>query len=329
MSDTIHSIKAVARQTGLSPHVIRIWEKRYQAVTPSRTDTHRRLYSDQEIQRLILLRNATAAGHSIGNVARLSDERLRELAARPSAAAAAESAPAVEPSAADTAAAPQNPAEIIDAAIKATSELDAAALERVLARASVTLGHRGLLQKVVAPLAHRVGELWAQGVFKICHEHLASAVIRTLLANSVKLQSPHPSAPTVVVSTPAGQIHELGAAMVAAGAAHIGWRVTYLGPNLPANEIAAAVEQSNARAVALSMVYPEDDPTVDEELQLLRRLLPTTVSILVGGRASAAYRNTLQRIGAVIITDLNELYAQLELIRRQGPPGKPANGRNN
>jgi hypothetical protein len=98
---------------------------------------------------------------------------------------------------------------------------------------------------------------------------------------------------------------------------------------LPANEIAAAVEQSNARAVALSMVYPEDDPTVDEELQLLRRLLPTNVSILVGGRASAAYRNTLQSIGAVIIMDLNELYAQLELIRRQGPPGKPANGCNN
>jgi DNA-binding transcriptional MerR regulator len=328
MPENIHSIKAVARQTGLSPHVIRIWEKRYQAVTPSRTNTQRRLYTDREIQRLILLRNATAAGHSIGNVARLSDERLRELVDRPNAVVSPENLSAIHLTA-DPTAILQNPAEIVDAAVKATGELDAAALERVLARASVTLGHRGLLQKVVAPLAQRVGELWAQGVFKICHEHLASAVIRTLLANSVKLQSPHPNAPNVVVSTPAGQVHELGAAMVAAGAAHIGWRVTYLGPNLPANEIAAAVEQSNARAVALSMVYPEDDPTVDEELQLLRRLLPTNVSILVGGRASAAYRNTLQSIGAVIIMDLNELYAQLELIRRQGPPGKPANGCNN
>ena len=57
--------------TGLSPHLIRIWEKRYSAVAPERTDTNRRLYSDAEIERLNLLRLATRAGHSIGNIAKL------------------------------------------------------------------------------------------------------------------------------------------------------------------------------------------------------------------------------------------------------------------
>ena len=68
--------------TGLSPHLIRIWEKRYGAVAPKRTATNRRLYSDAEIERLNLLRLATAAGHSIGNIAKLPLRRLKSLVAK-------------------------------------------------------------------------------------------------------------------------------------------------------------------------------------------------------------------------------------------------------
>src|ERR1700759_905100 len=79
MANPHHSIKTVARLTGLSPHVIRIWEKRYGAVAPARSDTNRRLYSDSEVERLNCLRMATAAGHSIGNIATLPIARLRSL----------------------------------------------------------------------------------------------------------------------------------------------------------------------------------------------------------------------------------------------------------
>src|SRR6188508_411743 len=79
MAEIQHSIKFAARKSGLTPHVIRIWEKRYDAVSPDRTDTNRRLYSEAEIERLTLLRAATHAGHSIGNIARLPVEKLREL----------------------------------------------------------------------------------------------------------------------------------------------------------------------------------------------------------------------------------------------------------
>ena len=77
-----HSIKTASRMTGLSAHLIRIWEKRYGAVAPKRTATNRRLYSDDEIERLNLLRLATAAGHSIGNIAKLPLARLKSLVAK-------------------------------------------------------------------------------------------------------------------------------------------------------------------------------------------------------------------------------------------------------
>ena len=81
MAASHHAIKAVSRRTGLSAHVIRIWEKRYGAVEPERTGTNRRLYSEDQIQRLGLLRDLTHAGHSIGHVAKLPPAKLRELAA--------------------------------------------------------------------------------------------------------------------------------------------------------------------------------------------------------------------------------------------------------
>ena len=81
----------------------------------------------------------------------------------------------------------------------------------------------------------------------------------------------------LVVATPAGQIHELGALLVGAAAANLGWHVTYLGASLPAAEIAGAARQNRARAVALSLVYPEDDPRLEGELTRLRESLPPEV----------------------------------------------------
>src|SRR5919107_4915681 len=75
-----HPMRVVTRRTGLSADVLRVWEKRYGVVTPSRSDTGRRLYSDTDIERLRLLHRATLAGRSIGQVAGLSTPALLELA---------------------------------------------------------------------------------------------------------------------------------------------------------------------------------------------------------------------------------------------------------
>ena len=101
------------------------------------------------------------------------------------------------------------------------------------------------------------------------------------------------------MATPSGQLHELGAVMAAAAATNVGWMVTYLGTGLPPAEIAGAALQNGAKAIALSIVYPEDDPNLTTELQSLRKYLPHEVKILVGGRAAEGYKEVLNQIGAV------------------------------
>jgi hypothetical protein len=100
-----------------------------------------------------------------------------------------------------------------------------------------------------------------------------------VLGNAAKPFGATDQAPILVVATPGGQVHELGALLVGTTAANLGWQVTYLGASLPAAEIAGAARQKGARAVALSLVYPEDDPQLASELAPLRESLPGEVNL--------------------------------------------------
>ena len=175
MSEAHQAIKVVARRTGLSAHLIRIWEKRYGAVEPERTETNRRLYSDQQIERLSLLRDITQNGHSIGHVAKLPTEKLRELSK--------DSHPTNGRAPRALTAAPAAPT-FLDECVAAVQSLDARALEETLKRAATELGAQGLLQRVVVPLVQTLGDLCREGTITAAHEHFASGVIRIFLGHA-------------------------------------------------------------------------------------------------------------------------------------------------
>jgi DNA-binding transcriptional MerR regulator/methylmalonyl-CoA mutase cobalamin-binding subunit len=309
-----HTMKVVARRTGLSPHVIRIWEKRYGAVMPERTETRRRLYTEADIARLVLLRQATLLGHSISRIATLPTEQVRALIN--AEAATALPAPSTPPPHADTVPAQSS----LDACLDAVQRLDAVTLETTLMRARVILSHTAFLETVIVPLMQTIGDLWYQGVLRIMHEHFTSAVVRTLLGSLHLAPGLGDTAPHLIVTTPAGQLHEIGALCVASIASVDGWRVTYLGPNLPTEDIAAAVQQDQARAIGLSIMYPPDDPHLPLELGKLRRYLSPDVTIFVGGLSSASYQESLDSLGLVRPRDVPEFRRYLEALRTGRTP---------
>ncbi len=306
MPEALHPIQIAASRTGLSAHVIRIWEKRYNAVTPTRTASNRRLYSEENLERLRLLRQLTEAGHSVGYVAKLPTEKLRTLL---SEASEAESSTRIASSAEPAI------ATWLTQALTAVERMNAEALAAVLKEAEVRLGNQGVLQRLVAPLIQAIGEQWRAGAITAAHEHFASAVLRLFLGHAARPFASSPNAPPLVVATPTGQLHELGALLAGATAANLGWNVIYLGASLGAAEIAGAVHQNHARAVALSLVYPEDDAQLPAELMRLRELLPD-MPLVAGGRASPAYRDTLDRIGVHSVGNLEALGSFLDGLRK-------------
>ena len=223
-ADPRHPIKVVARRTGLTPDVLRVWEKRYRAVLPTRVDAGRRLYSDADVERLLLLRRATLAGRRIGQVAKMPNAELEPLVVDD------ETAMVVAPRANEAPASrSRTTSPHLDACMNAVLRLDATALESAVWGAAVSLPTPALLEHVVTPLLHTIGEQWRVGTARVANEHLATAVTRSLLSRLRLSTDDGNGGPEIVVTTPSGQLHEMGALMAAITAASEGWRVTYLG----------------------------------------------------------------------------------------------------
>jgi MerR family transcriptional regulator, light-induced transcriptional regulator len=302
-----HPMAVVARRTGLSPDVIRAWERRHRAVEPARTQGNQRLYSERDVERLLLIRQALEAGWQIGHVASLRDEKIRALlggaGVHPSSAVARPDLTR------------RSPEEFLGLCLEDISRLEASQLQSHLDEAAVELGRIEMLDRLLVPLFHRVGEECSTGKVRIASEHLASAVVGRFLDSLQGASLVGEGAPGLVVTTPAFQQHHLGALLVAATARMEGWRTTYLGPNLPAEEIAAAARMRQARAVALSIAYPASDPNLSAELERLGRQLRGTAEIIVGGPAARSYQAVLDAIGARCLDDLAGLRAYLQAPR--------------
>lgn len=312
--EALHPIQVVERRTAVNAHLIRAWERRYGAVVPKRTATNRRLYTDDDIQRLRLLNQAIGLGRRIGDVARLSGPELKALITEDQQAL--QQAPAAlrgqQPAADD------GQREAVEACIQAIENLDSVAFDAALASAAVKFSPPVLLDDIIQHIMRTVGQRWHDGSLRLCHEHMATAVIRSFLgtmAMEAAGTEANDYAPVILTTTPDGQRHELGALMVALVAAARGWQPLYLGPSTPVDEIVFAATNKTAKAVALSIGYPTDDPHLPAILKKLRRRLPKDIPLLVGGAAAGGYQQTLEAIEAICPADLSALQTALDELR--------------
>lgn len=305
-------MRVVTRRTGLKADLIRAWERRHAAISPDRNEGNRRLYSEEEIQRLLLIRRAIEAGFHIGNLASLPDAEIERLIG-------------------DSGVVPMRPAgssqdriqSYVAECLQSIIELDGESLRRKLDAASVDLSRVELMDKMLVPLMQQVGEACVDGRCRVANEHLASTVTRSFL-DSIRAAYPASvTAPAIVVTTPAMQHHELAGMVVAATARAEGWRTTFLGSNLPVEDIAAAVRQVGASAVALSITIADGDPQLAKDLRRLRRLIPDDVELIVGGQGADGYRNALDDVGARCPEDLEQfrrLLGELASVPRDEAP---------
>ncbi|MFC4993439.1 MerR family transcriptional regulator [Rubritalea tangerina] len=297
----LHTMKVVSQQTGLSPHVLRVWEKRYEVVTPQRSDSNRRLYTDEDLRRLSLLAKLTQAGHAIGQIASLPCTELSLLHEKYQTAEGQQH--------------DQTDAALVDKALAAARELDQSALEETFDEAFISFGYSGLLERVMIPFLHKIGEYWQQGIIPSSAEHAASNVVRDYLTLAARPYSSLEGSPRIIVTTPSGQVHELGAVIAASIARKSGWDVTYLGASLPSEEIVGAAIKRKVKAVALSIVYPMDDPALSSDLLRLRKHLPSDIAIMIGGKACANYQSIIEEIGAIQVSSFDQLRNTLDQLR--------------
>jgi DNA-binding transcriptional MerR regulator len=264
-------LRTVAARTGLTPDLIRAWEKRYGVVTPIRGARGARLYSSADIAHLRLLALVVGAGRAIGDVAGLSRPALEQLAARRTPdARSPERSELISPG-----------EELVTRVMERLASFDEASVTRLLGDTVVALGVRAFAHEVVVPLVHRVGARWAANEQSIAEEHLLTAMLRNLLGGLL-----HGRATTgrpIVLATPAGERHELGLLMVALVARDAGLAVVHLGVDLPAPDIVLAAERARATVVGLSIVGAGNRARATREVDALQMALPRECELWLGG----------------------------------------------
>jgi len=263
-------IHAVARATGISPHALRIWERRYGTMASQRSAAGYRLYTSDDLDRIRLIKELLDQGHAIGDIAGLTTSELSGIRRHAPLTTRASS--------------PETP--VLDSArerfLAAVDRLDPGEAERALSAAGLAVEPFTLVTEVIAPLLVQIGEAWRAGRITVAHEHAASAAVRGHLAELLRHARADRAARLFVCTTPEGEQHELGVMMAAVVLANAGARAVYLGPSLPAPDIAYAVRQARAAAVVLSTLALEP-LDARRELARIRRAVPLAVRIYAGG----------------------------------------------
>jgi len=265
----MYSIKAVSQATGLSIETLRAWERRYRVVEPRRDANGRRAYRPDDVIRLRKLREATERGHPISRLASLAEQDLDGLlqAAR----------------AADEPAAPVR--SLGEQILAAAEDYRPADCDQLLAMALALLPVSQVVTEVLAPTLVEVGERWHRGQLSIAQERIISAAVRKQLTSVLDTYSRIADGPVMVLSTPAGERHELGILMCALLAASRNVRCHYLGPDLPAAELATYATRVGADVVVLSVLTAEDPARTLPQFGELVQLLPERIEVWAGGAA--------------------------------------------
>lgn len=263
-----YPVRAVSKLTGIGADTLRAWERRYGAVSPRRAD-RARMYTEADVDRLRLLKQAVSSGHRIGQVARLTTRELRRLAP---AAAVAVARPA--------------PRSVLDvSALKtALATLDTAGVDREASRLAATLHPVELVRDALLPVLRDVGDQWHARRDGIALEHVMSSTLRHLFGSFLRIYGRHQGSGRLLFATPAGDHHEIGILAAAMLAASHGFAVSYVGPDLPASAVVEAVRTADAHVLVLGVTFAPDPARRARDLRAIRRALPSTVEFWIGGR---------------------------------------------
>ncbi|NWF74215.1 MAG: MerR family transcriptional regulator [Nitrospirae bacterium] len=293
-----HRIHRVAKLTGLSKDVIRVWERRYGLVKPSRSSNRYREYNDEEVALLRFVKSQMEQGATIGA---LAAEGHNPLIARMRIAT-------------PVSAEEQKPHErLLDDLMRSLDPLDKAGFERRLNGAVAVIPFEEAIQRILLPLQRRIGALWHQARSNTAVEHYVTKIVQQKLFSVMNQLPVNEFGPRILIACPEGETHEIGAQAVAYIAATKGCHVYYLGPNLPSADLVTFCKTITPDLVLLSLTEVKPEATVLQQLKELE-LLATRWSVAVGGQGARAIEDRLRHTKIELLDDLTALHSRLAIL---------------
>ncbi len=303
----MHRINRVAKLTGLSRDVIRVWERRHGLLSPQRGSNRYRQYSDEDVALLRFIRAEMEQGQAIGELAAAGREKLlRRMRATTKFAEPREEAH--QRTVADLAA--------------ALEPLNRTTFERRLNDLLAVLPFKDALLHVLLPLQVRVGDLWHEGRISEAVEHYVTRQVQKRVFAMMSVLPVGDEGLRVVVGCPPGEEHDVGAQAVAYLSSFHGCRTFYLGANVPMAALRRLCVDMRADLVLLSLVMrltPEAAAALAHELG--EQIVPLG-RLWMGGRGAAAIRSELEEANIEVMDSLEAFEQRLVSRRRVQPASR-------
>lgn len=254
-----YNTRAVEKRTGVPADTFRAWERRHGLPAPSRTPGNRRLYSERDIAIISWLKQMTDRGVSISHAVSMAQRRLEELAASPQN----EEASRLGSNRSDL-------ARLTESLITAFSQFDANLANQHMEEALALFGVETVVLDVIQPALIELGAMWERGEVCIAVEHFGTSFCMRKLSALFNASQPEFGEPTVIMCCVEGEMHEIGMMFSALTLSRSGYRVIYLGPNLPACELHEAVKSVRPDAVILAATTTDSMEPLRKTVETLR-----------------------------------------------------------
>lgn len=258
-----YSVAQVEAITGIKAHTLRVWERRYNFINPTRTKTNIRYYTDNELRMLINVSLLLKSGLKVSKIDKMTPDEINNkvnniISNR------------------DT-----SDAEEIAGLTLSMMNLDEITFNNIFQRLLIRKGLLKTITDVIYPFLSDTGFLWSSNKISPLHEHFISNLIRQkIIASTDTLPVTRGDAPGIVMFLPPGEDHEIGLLIANFIAKNLGWRVYYLGQNVPTNNLTEINNLPDVKFLLTMIITPLNDIFCNDLINLSEAI---SIPLLISG----------------------------------------------
>jgi len=235
----VFSISDLQRFSGIKAHTIRIWEQRYNALQPLRSEGNTRYYNGSQLRRLLNIVSLMNAGHKVSQLGFMPDQALSNLVGQHLSKSVAD--PSDE--------------YLISQIISAAVTYDEAYFDKIFLNAVLRSGLKEAYIKIIYPVLQRLGLLWAGNKLHPAQEHFVTNLFRRKMLSAIDaLPPPSSSKTTWLLFLPENEFHDLGLLLSSFLLRRAGIKVIYIGENMPLDSLKNAVAELRPTALLTFLI---------------------------------------------------------------------------
>lgn len=267
-SDPVYNTRAVVHRTGVPADTFRAWERRHGLPTPARSHGNQRLYSERDIATISWLKDQKHKGlaisqavhlfHHSGSIEYSDDVQPVQKRLAPNGATNGE-----------------RMTRFRDAIVEALVRFDAGVAAQVVEEAMALVSVEDVCLHVLQPALYEIGSRWQQGSISVSVEHFASAFVSRRLGALFNLSHPEQGRGPVVAACLEGELHDVGLLLTCLFLSRRGFRIVYLGPNLPFKDLLETTQRLRPPIVLLSASTPGSAANLASAARSLRAMSDT------------------------------------------------------